>query len=70
MATGTVKLLDGDPLDVLRGPESAHFDSIELVERLVAAGASRLTAKRIVEIDRGTGEPGRARPHPISRARG
>jgi hypothetical protein len=30
---------------------------------LVEAGSSRLTAERMVEIERGKAEPGRARPH-------
>jgi hypothetical protein len=38
-----------------------------LVARLVAGGVSRLTAERCVEIHRGTGEPGRARPHAVAR---
>jgi hypothetical protein len=37
------------------------------VDRLVEAGSSRLTAERIVEIERGDGEPGRARRHGMSR---
>jgi hypothetical protein len=39
----------------------------EVVDRLVEAGSSRLTAERIVEIERGEAEPGRARPHGMSR---
>jgi hypothetical protein len=38
-----------------------------LVDRLVAGGVSRLTAQRFVEIQRGSGEAGRARPHMLSR---
>ena len=38
--------------------------STVLVERLVARGFSRLTAERFAEIQRVTGEPGRARRHP------
>jgi hypothetical protein len=38
-----------------------------LVQRLVAEGASRLTAERIAAIERGDAEPGRARRHPQSR---
>jgi hypothetical protein len=37
------------------------------VERLVADGTSRLTAERIVAIEQGLAEPGRARPHVTSR---
>jgi hypothetical protein len=58
----------------------AHFGNVEiddaevktlsgsaLVDRLVEGGISRLSAERIVEIDRGTAEPGRARPHSQAR---
>jgi hypothetical protein len=38
-----------------------------LVARLVAGGVSRLTAERFVEIQRGAGESGRARPHAMAR---
>lgn len=38
-----------------------------VVDRLVARGASRLTAERIVAIERGRAEPGRARRRPQSR---
>ena len=38
-----------------------------LVERLVVSGYSRLTAERFVEIERGTAEAGRARPHTTAR---
>jgi hypothetical protein len=34
-----------------------------IVERLVESGISRLTAERIVEVQRGEVEPGRARRH-------
>jgi hypothetical protein len=37
------------------------------VERLVADGASRLTAERIVAIERGLAEVGRARRHTTAR---
>jgi hypothetical protein len=54
-----------------RGEESGSLnDSAEatgLVQRLVAEGASRLTAERIAAIERGDAEPGRARRHPQSR---
>ncbi len=58
----------------------AHFGNVEmddaevktlsgsaLVDRLVEGGMSRLSAERTVEIDRGTAEPGRARPHSQAR---
>ena len=38
-----------------------------VVERLVDRGVSRLSAVRIVEIERGAVGPGRARPHTTSR---
>ena len=40
---------------------------VDRVERLVAEGHSRLTAQRIVEIEKGRAEAGRARRHPTSR---
>jgi hypothetical protein len=39
----------------------------EIVDRLVEAGSSRLAAERMVEIERGDAEPGRARPHGMAR---
>jgi hypothetical protein len=42
------------------------LSSATIVERLVFGGASRLTAERIVAIERGA-EPGRARPHTNAR---
>jgi hypothetical protein len=44
--------------------EQAHMTT---VERLVEAGASRLTAERIVAIERGLAEVGRARRHTTAR---
>jgi hypothetical protein len=38
-----------------------------VVERLVDCGVSRLSAERVVEIERGVVEPGRARTHTTSR---
>jgi hypothetical protein len=38
-----------------------------LIQRLMAEGASRLTAERMLAIERGTAEPGRARTHTLSR---
>jgi hypothetical protein len=43
-------------------------DRIRAVERLVEGGASRLTAERIVAIDRGLAEVGRARRHATARS--
>jgi hypothetical protein len=48
-----------------RTVEMANND--ELVRLLVDAGASRLTAERLVELERGEGEPGRARRHRAGR---
>jgi hypothetical protein len=47
--------------------EARLLTSAALVERLVAAGASRLTAHRIVEVERGGDMPGRARKHRLDR---
>jgi hypothetical protein len=44
-----------------------YLDDSELVDHLVAGGASRLTAERIVAIARGGAEPGRARRHTQAR---
>ena len=46
----------------------ARLSNGALVERLVDRGMSRLTATRVVAIERGTAEPGRARPHMQSRS--
>ena len=54
-----VQLHDRETMERLR--------SIDRVEELVAEGRSRLTAQRIVEIERGRAEAGRARRHPLSR---
>jgi hypothetical protein len=47
--------------------EIKALSSTALFERLVASGVSRLTAERFVAIERGTAEPGRARPHAVAR---
>jgi hypothetical protein len=44
-------------------PDRNHLEDSALVDHLVAGGASRLTAERIVAIERGEAEPGRARRH-------
>ena len=41
--------------------------AMDRVEELVAEGRSRLTAQRMVEIERGEAGAGRARRHPLSR---
>ena len=69
MGEGTVKrpLLGRRGTIEIDDAEMRLLSATVLVERLVAAGASRLTAMRFVEIERGSAEPGRARPHPVSR---
>jgi hypothetical protein len=54
---------------VIRTEQSskAERERAAAVERLVQEGASRLTAARIVEIERSAGEAGRARTHAMSR---
>ena len=47
--------------------EMKALSNAMVVERLVDRGVSRLSAERIVEIERGVVEPGRARTHTMSR---
>ena len=47
--------------------EAKRLSSEMIVERLVAAGTSRLSAERIVAVERGAETSSRARPHPTSR---
>ena len=47
--------------------EMKALSNAMVVERLVDQGVSRLSAERIVEIERGVVEPGRARTHSTSR---
>jgi hypothetical protein len=47
--------------------EAKQLTRAALVERLVENGTSRLTAERIVEIERGASEASRARPHKQAR---
>jgi hypothetical protein len=47
--------------------EMKALSNAAVVARLVASGVSRLTAERIVEIERGAAKPGRARTHTLSR---
>jgi hypothetical protein len=49
--------------------EAAKLSDAAIVERLVETGVSRLTAARIVEVERGDGEVSRARPHSTARRR-
>jgi len=47
--------------------EMKALSNAMVVERLVDRGVSRLSAERIVEIERSAVEPGRARRHTMSR---
>jgi hypothetical protein len=47
--------------------EMKALSNAMVVERLVDAGISRLSAMRIVEVERNACEPGRARTHTMSR---
>jgi hypothetical protein len=47
--------------------EAEKLSDAAIVERLVETGVSRLTAARIVEVERGDGHVGRARPHSMAR---
>lgn len=47
--------------------EANRLSSSVIVERLIAGGVSRLSAERIVAVQRGTAGPSRARSHPQSR---
>jgi len=47
--------------------EMKALSNAMVVARLVDRGVSRLTAERIVEIERSRAEPGRARTHTMSR---
>lgn len=50
--------------------EVASLSDATIVERLVKTGVSRLSAERIVEVQRGEIEPGRARRHAQGHRRG
>ena len=47
--------------------EAERLSDAAIVERLVETGVSRLTAARIVEVERGDGHVGRARVHSMAR---
>jgi hypothetical protein len=47
----------------IRNSELRYLSNAMIVERLVASGVSRLSADRIVAVQRGNDEPGRARRH-------
>jgi len=47
--------------------EARTLSPAAIVQRLIDGGTSRLTAMRMVELERGKDEPGRARPHGQSR---
>jgi hypothetical protein len=54
------------PIEIAEA-EVRRLSSFSLVERLVDRGVSRLSAERIVAIEFGTAEPGRARAHAQAR---
>ncbi len=47
--------------------EAERLSDAGIVERLVSTGVSRLSAERIVAVEREKAEPGRARPHSQAR---
>lgn len=47
--------------------EADEMSDAAVVRRLVASGVSQLSAERIVEVERSTDEPSRARRRPMSR---
>ena len=51
----------------LSDSEAKTLTDDDLVRRLVDSGVSRLTGQRLVELGRGSAEPGRARRHSQSR---
>jgi hypothetical protein len=51
----------------LTDSEVSRLRDWEVVDLLITAGSSRLTAERMVEIERGVAEPGRARRHTARR---
>jgi hypothetical protein len=52
--------------DPVKNDSQREAERARRVERLVDAGASRLTAERIVAIERGAESVGRARRHAVS----
>jgi hypothetical protein len=56
---GALELTDG---------EAKHLTDSSIVNRLVESGLSRLSAERIVAVERNNAEPGRARSHLPARA--
>jgi hypothetical protein len=67
MAVRTASKIDRVASIEISESEMMHLSSTVLVARLVAGGVSRLTAERFVEIQRGSAESGRARPHAVAR---
>ena len=57
------------PLE-LTAAEAKTMSSTVIVARLVEGGMSRLSAERVVEVQRGGHQSGRARFHPQSRSGG
>ena len=76
MAAGSVKETGSEVLDVVMqrfgkleipSEEADRLSNGALVERLIAGGLSPLSATRIVEVERGDAEVGRARTHSQAR---
>jgi len=57
------KEVSGESAGEVSKAETQRLERAALVERLVAGGASRLTAERMAAIEQGDEERGRARPH-------
>jgi hypothetical protein len=66
IAPGTHRPLGGAKIEIGE-MDLRVLSSTVVVAQLVARGVSRLTAERLVEIERGDAEPGRARPHAVAR---
>jgi hypothetical protein len=72
MAARNVTLVDSPDVVrfggvVMSEGEFRRLTDAALIDRLVAGGISRLSADRIVAIERGTAEPSRARTHSQAR---
>ena len=65
-AAGTEQMVRFGTLE-LTDAEASRLSNASIVERLVETGVSRLSAARIVEVERSMAEPGRARPHKARR---
>jgi len=67
LSTGTAEAVTRFARLAITHGQAARLTDAELVELLVSDGASRVTAHRIVAIERGAAEPSRARRHAMSR---